>query len=636
VTISAPCAEGNYLINDGTPVTSATLTGCTGTACKLYSCPAIEAGSESATCSASTITGYAIFAPTSSGLACTSGSCIAHDITAGDTCNKAGDLYDPDAPALCEASNGGSGIVLSSATETYYLLTIASGEITPFTGSTATTAATNVLVKVDKNIVSLVTETTYVTNNDNTKAESTDYESDITGAITKYTITDGVATAETSCVVTYTSSGTPSLTITSTCNVGYYLIDSSSNVIGKAAVASASGCTPWKCPAVADNAQTANCEKVDTIMGYIPFALDGTLLTCTSGTCSKATVGTGSCGAGSLGALVDTATPKFCTGTTEDSAVAIASEGLTYHYLEIPSGTTGLPFTAEKNYLIEVGGGAAIVVNDSEKYVIKESKGATDSDTFMACATHNSITRYTITTTTGEVTATKDCVQVCTLLETSATGCVAEGYYIADAQKVYTEADNKEGTLYYCSSATSCKAVATSDLPIGYLLNAGNRGYTTATDVPYIMCKLDQGSVKCKAMAVSGTACTASTVGVINDSGVYKLCLGTATITDNVELSTTATTTEKYFVSMAGANVFGALKASHFVIVNLSKGNALLNSDNLDRYQITLTSTDYKIQEKTVENCSSVLCPSNTLVSTLKEYSLNKEEGETLNYYKQV
>ena len=250
----------------------------------------------------------------------------------------------------------------------------------------------------------------------------------------------------------------------------------------------------------------------------------------------------------------------------------------------------------------------------------------------MACATHNSITRYTIAS--GEVTATKDCVQVCTLLETGAKGCVAEGYYIANAQKVYTEADDTEGTLYYCSTATSCKSVATSDLPIGYLLNSGNRGYADGTDVPYIKCELDQGSVKCKAMAVTGTACTASKVEVINDSGVYKLCLGTTTITDTVELSTS--TTNKYLVSMAGNNVYGAQKQSHFVIVNLSKGNALLNNDNLDRYQITLTLTDYKIQEKTVENCSSILCPSNSLVTTLQEYSLNKEEGDTLNYYKQV
>ncbi len=211
---------------------------------------------------------------------------------------------------------------------------------------------------------------------------------------------------------------------------------------------------------------------------------------------------------------------------------------------------------------------------------------------------------------------------------------MAEGYYIANDQKVYIENNDTEGKLYYCSTATSCKLVPTSDLPIGYLLNAGNRGYTSETDVPYIKCESDQGSVKCKAISVEGTTCTASTVEIINDNNVYKLCLGTATTTDNIELSTS--TTKKYFVSMANNNVYGTKKESNFVIINLIKGNALLNKENLDRYQITLTTSAYEIQEKTVENSNSVLCPSNTLSTALKEYTLNKSDDETLNYYKEV
>ena len=94
-------------------------------------------------------------------------------------------------------------------------------------------------------------------------------------------------------------------------NIGYYLVSSASAIIDKSTIASASGCTLWKCPEVAANAETATCVKAETITGYVPFALNGSMLTCTAGSCSPATVGTGNCGSGSLGKLIDSTAPKF-------------------------------------------------------------------------------------------------------------------------------------------------------------------------------------------------------------------------------------------------------------------------------------------------------------------------------------
>ena len=129
-----------------------TLASCTGTSCKLYSCPSIEDGQTTATCSTSTITGYTIFVLDSSWLSCKSGACVAYSVGTSCDANSIGAIVDSSAPKFCNKSSG-SGVVLSEVSnEEYHYLEV------PGTAATGIpfTANTNALVKVESDLVSIV------------------------------------------------------------------------------------------------------------------------------------------------------------------------------------------------------------------------------------------------------------------------------------------------------------------------------------------------------------------------------------------------------------------------------------------------------------------------------------------------
>jgi len=262
---------------------------------------------------------------------------------------------------------------------------------------------------------------------------------------------------------------------------------------------------------------------------------------------------------------------------------------------------------------------------------------STEND-FTACTTHNSITRYTIGTD-GVVSEVKDCIQDCNLAGTNASRCMEGGYYIVnESTKAYIDDPAvTTGKLYQCSSSTSCALV--TDIPIGYLVNAGNKAYTAATDVPYIQCKeVTGGEKQCSPIAVSTkTDCTQGTAaGLIavdsNGAITYTLCLATSA-TDGIPLNSDDTEGKSYLIGMESANTFGALKASHFVIVNLSHGNVILNKDTLNRYQFTAQNSK-EVYEQVSSNVNN-FCNDGT-PKTLDEYVLDKADTDTVDYYKKA
>ncbi len=136
--------------SDNTVINTDNISDCESETCKLYKCITADGATS---CTESTITGYAKFALNGSWLSCSNGSCTSYTVIS--SCNSVGALFGS-IPKLCNVS-GGSGVSLSSSTATYYYLnTVGTG--TPFT------ASNNILVKVENNMVSIVTtESMYIT-----------------------------------------------------------------------------------------------------------------------------------------------------------------------------------------------------------------------------------------------------------------------------------------------------------------------------------------------------------------------------------------------------------------------------------------------------------------------------------------
>ena len=91
------------------------------------------------------------------------------------------------------------------------------------------------------------------------------------------------------------------------------------------------------------------------------------------------------------------------------------------------------------------------------------------------------------------------------------------------------------------------------------------------------------GEKQCKPITVSTkTDCTEGTAAgliAVDNSGsvTYTLCLATTAATDGIPLNSDKTERKSYIIGMNSENIFGTVKANHFVIVNLSHGNVILN-----------------------------------------------------------
>lgn len=146
------------------------------------------------------------------------------------------------------------------------------------------------------------------------------------------------------------------------------------------------------------------------------------------------------------------------------------------------------------------------------------------------------------------------------------------GYYITgESNTAALTSASSSGSLYQCEGATNhlkCSSVTGTNIPNGFLVNAGNGVSGTA---PYIEC---QGATGCKAIAISGTSCAETadegsnvvTTGALfkqGGSGNIKICI----VDKSVEIKSESK--GKYFISTDGG-LFGlADKADHFMVINI-------------------------------------------------------------------
>jgi len=222
--------------------------------------------------------------------------------------------------------------------------------------------------------------------------------------------------------------------------------------------------------------------------------------------------------------------------------------------------------------------------------------------------------------TTDIIDPTNDAL--CDLKSSKAKNCII-GYYLKDDVNGLVSDEDTTGTLYYCSTSTSCNEVEETDILPGYYRNADR---TQNSSLPYIKCS--KGSNNCEAITPDLTAtddCSSAGEGGLigvkdmnNDSSpvIYKLCLNNKKTGNAVSLSNVS----QYFVNIDKSNIFGQSEG-HYVLVDIdSYGNVLKNEHENKKFQYT--DNEFRIQSRSNngEACSD---------ETLIEFNLIDNE----NYY---
>jgi len=465
--------------------------------------------------------------------------------------SKVGDLVISNEVQTNFCSSKTDGTQISFNTAGYYLLTIASGSTTIFTGSTS--AETTVLVKSGNGmVVSVDSPSGYYINFGGAASTPSLISCDANNKCSIITSTGGY----------YANAGT----------------DDASNIIIQCTPGSVCTATPASTETSCANVNVGGLVKNDNDPKYF----------CSEKAANKQISINSDATLKYYKLIIAANTANPFTGTTDTSA--------------------------SNDILVKVGNGAVELITNASNseseanfYAVKETNVVSDEETYTTCSPNNSIIKYNYAASSGKITSVKQCIQTCNLDSTDATGC-KEGYYIADAQKHYVKDTTTAGTLYQCIKENNkFKCSVVTKPPLGYLINAGNQA--DSEDVPYIKCEIDSDNTACKPYSPAALAdCSSSSIGAIIskedtvDSHVittYSICLelsadGTiaigkrAAVEDEPNLTMTAETTTAGSYMISDKMYNSSLTDSKFLIIDLANGNATINQEeNPIRYKYT-------------------------------------------------
>jgi len=289
---------------------------------------------------------------------------------------------------------------------------------------------------------------------------------------------------------------------------------------------------------------------------------------------------------------------SVCLDTTVDTNVLEIEENYettTYHNVQLKN--NGTPYgSADTEVLLEKGNNYVVLYagGTTPEYFTSAGVKSNEKD-FKTCSQTGSIIKYTFAA--GAISLKRKCVKPCNPWN----GC-DEGYYLVeedDTTKLVTE-DGKEGKLYQCSG--SCTEIKT-DIPIGYLVNAGNVAETDETDLPYISCKKEDDKVVCRTINVSSEGPCDSIGGllrkIIGTEYVYHLCVKS---TGNGQaIHPDATKVTSYVIDVQGECQFDDGRTDSFVVVNVDHGHATLDKSTTGLPKYHYTDTNYKVYN---ESCT--------------------------------
>ncbi|ORY29396.1 hypothetical protein LY90DRAFT_512884 [Neocallimastix californiae] len=312
-------------------------------------------------------------------------------------------------------------------------------------------------------------------------------------------------------------------TTTSKCPKGYYLVKDGVIVTNSDADGYLFYCD-------GENNCVDRKTNANAPLGYLVNASGSGYIVCTSSTACKLATISDSCTSGNYGVLYDTGN-KLCIFSGEEKYITTTSASI--HIISKSAELFGISLEAGKFIAIEI---------DSDKNILVVDP--TDS----------------------------------------------VGYYITgESNTAALTSASSSGSLYQCEGATNhlkCSSVTGTNIPNGFLVNAGNGVSGTA---PYIEC---QGATGCKAIAISGTSCAETadegsnvvTTGALfkqGGSGNIKICI----VDKSVEIKSESK--GKYFISTDGG-LFGlADKADHFMVINIDAvGNITVDKEHV-RYRYT-------------------------------------------------
>ncbi|KAG4092944.1 hypothetical protein H8356DRAFT_1294353 [Neocallimastix lanati (nom. inval.)] len=274
-------------------------------------------------------------------------------------------------------------------------------------------------------------------------------------------------------------------------------------------------------------------------------------------------------------------------------------------------------------------GESSLMIIGVAKFIGSSVIADTVSFEVVASCQQSTQTTYTIS---GSITNSVACVitNPCDLASVDAQYCAEKGYYLRKGDGDLADSGSATGTLYYCSTATTC-GVAPS-VGIGLYKNADT---ITAGRPEYIKCS--GSSSGCIAVAVKEVVndndCSTSGV-VIGDIikftssdltpvTTYKLCLTGTTTAKTVLLSSSDSAPtdieSRFFIEISNNNAFGNENEKFVLIEVNSDGSILKNGAKTIKYRYT--NADFKVRYR---NDKSDVCNNNgTANEGIVEFALD-------------
>ena len=366
----------------------------------------------------------------------------------------------------------------------------------------------------------------------------------------------------------------------------------------------------------------------------------------------------GSCGPTTVGNLIKDQTGNYylCIEDNDDSRVPFSSESTTktttfYSMILSKDGVFG---ANGNEILIKIKNQSAVLAtttfdtNTSHHIYVDHKTGhLSTSEKYNECPYRESVIRYTLSED-QTIIESLPCKVIC--FPASDEPYCDIGYYLVEKSEPFNTITepNKQGTLYYCDSLTTCHEIPKPELRIGYLINMDFKNKNT---LPYISCSLNpttslpNNNIICQTVAVTATNCSEVKIAgdlivVEGENGIpsYKICLQGTSSNYGILLDPTVHTSTLYIFSLKNRSIFNLNQQQNmFIILDIKDGQVLPYSspDKTIVLKYLFTNKNYQVLNKNeMLEIISANQGDTSICNELYEFEMIKEEGKSEALYK--
>jgi len=546
-----------------------------------------------------------------------------------------------------------SAINIADTGETkYYAIKITRGKSSVFTGNSAVTSDTDVLIKLENNnAVELVISDRNKFDVNIETHELRNFQFNIDGGVKRYRIENNkITNVINSCTATYSGEdGSKELVIDSSCKTEFYLISNDKNTLIKNSDLSShckneSGkkCKLLKCNS---NNGSTKCVMNTTLNGSIYIYHHGKVFTCTSGECYiETTIGY------YLNAEDENNISIIYVRDNFDSYIISpvdigyyvnGSDSSSVIHCKKNDNSIKCEVKTSKSSCTAVGD---ILKADDNKLYLCQTAAATKTDAIEISNTDVRSAKYAHLKVAAEGKnpfTNEDESEVkylfykqekgCLILNTSILqtinvksdgtvgsiddNCLYAKYrytiengvisYIKECVKrcrprIGTQSIGCENTdgyyldndniLWKCASSNSCSRLHYNNHIIGYVRNAGNTDNTPFIRCTKSRCEEYTAEIKedCRSVSAIGNIIRKIDEDLVDH---YTFCL-TKNEHGGIALDPSNSQLKSYFINMSNSNVFGDAKANRYAIIDVFGGEVFLNQDYDVPYRFVNKLTD--------------------------------------------